>query len=317
MPFPDACSVISELNVNATGFDALRNRILELAAEQSGGELGPEAISLALIAYDRPRGGRNAEAPAGRFGYRDDTPVYPASIVKLFCLYAFTAFEAMERFCPDEEDRRAARAMIELSSNEATAYLMGRLTGAFDGSCLSEADLVDWLCDRHAIQDWLSGLGEADFHDINVLHATYEDSPYGSAYQARARSQANRLTARACAALMRDIVQGTVPSSGWMMELMDRTAQRRALADTGHPVEGDQVRGFLGEAMPASTRLWSKAGHTSWTRHDLVYAETACGRSFIACVMTDSRWSAADTTFFPQVGRLIHEALGEGGKHPT
>jgi len=301
--------------VDKAGFGILLDKIICLEVERSGGKLQAGDIGVALSVHERPL--RVADpgslSSVASFGFRDDLPVYPASVMKLFCLYAFTAFEAMGRFFPGEEDRRAARAMIELSSNEATAFLMGRLTGAFDGPCLDEAALAAWLRDRRAVQDWLSGLGKPEFRDINVLHATYEDSPYGCAHQARSRSPGNRLTARACLALMHDIARGATASSDWMMELMDRTRERQAFAETGIPPEGDQVRGFLGEGMPADTRLWSKAGHTSWTRHDLVYAETAQGPSFVACVMTDSRWSAADTTLFPDIGRLIHDAVLEGG----
>lgn len=305
--------------MNAADFDELRDGIIGLAGERSAGRLGPDAIGLALAVHDRPlRGSGCGPLPeTALFGYRQDVPVYPASVMKLFCLYAFTAFETMGRFQPDDEDRRAARAMIELSSNEATAFLMGRLTGAFDGPCLDDADLADWLRRRHAVQDWLTSLDRPEFRDINVLHATYEDSPYGCSYQARSHSKGNRLTARACAMLMHDIVRGATDASDWMMELMDRSRERRAFAETGIPPEGDQARGFLGEGMPETTLLWSKAGHTSWTRHDLVYAETASGKSFVACVMTDSHWSADDRTFFPDVGRLIHEAVLKGGLNPS
>lgn len=302
--------------MDKAGFGILLDRIICLAVERSGGKLEAGDISVALAIFDRPL--RIADpgplSSISSFSYRDDVPVYPASVVKLFCLHAFTAFEAMGRFTPNDEDRRAARAMIELSSNEATAFLMGRLTGAFDGPCLDDEALTAWLRDRHAVQDWLTGLRRPEFRDITVLHATYEDSPYGCAYQARTRSPGNRLTARACLALMHDIARGATASSGWMMELMDRTRERRILAETGVPPEGDQIRGFLGEGMPETTSLWSKAGHTSWARHDLVYGETAQGPSFVACVMTDSRWSAADTTLFPDFGRLIHEAVLDDGR---
>ena len=318
MPACAACGPVSRYpgsHVKTEDFDELRNGIIDLAVERSAGKLGPDALGLALAVHHRPLRGSGCGplSDIGFFGYRDDVPVYPASVMKLFCLYAFTAFEAMGRFQPDDEDRRAARAMIELSSNEATAFLMGRLTDAFDGPCLTTAGLSNWLRDRHAVQHWLMSLKRPEFAGINVLHATYEDSPYGCAHQARSVSMGNRLSARACAALMHDIVRGAADTSDWMMELMDRSRERLTFALTGIAPEGDQVRGFLGEGMPETTHLWSKAGHTSWTRHDLVYAETASGPSFIACLMTDSRWSADDRDFFPEVGRRIHAAALKGG----
>ena len=300
-------------------FPALRDHLLHLAMRASGGALNRESIGLALIGYDRSLrlSGAGPVASFETCAHRGDAPVYPASLAKLFCLYVFAAFEALGRFSPDDEDRRAARAMIEVSSNEAMAFLIGRLTGAFDGPCLEEEELQAWITRRQGLQDWLMALGRPEFMPVHVLHATYSDSPYGCASQARRRSSGNLLTPVACARLMEDIVRGSAPSSAWMLDLLDRTQQRRILMATGRPVEGDQVMGFLGEKLPSTTRVWSKCGHTSRTRHDLVYAETAEGPSFILCVMTEGLWSSLDTALLPQMGRLIHRFFSDPTEAPT
>ncbi|WP_158243143.1 serine hydrolase [Acidimangrovimonas sediminis] len=285
--------------------------ILDLAQARSGGRLGPGDIGFVLRAY--------AAAPRlhdpGRFAldrcisHRPDAPIYPASVVKLFHLYQLAARDGDGSITLNDEDRRAARAMIELSSNEATAYLVGRLSGAFDGPWLDDPEALAAFGEaRAAVQGWFDRRNDPDLAGIAVLHATYEDSPYGRARQIRATQGPNRLTARAGAALLHDIVRGAATGAPYMMTLLDRTAQRATFAETGRPAEGDQVRGFLGEGMPEGVRIWSKAGHTSWTRHDLLYAE-AEGRAMLLSVMTDSGWSAEDTTFLPEVGRLCHDAL--------
>jgi beta-lactamase class A len=299
--------------VDRACFPALRDHLLHLALQASGGALTRESIGFVLIGYDRSLrlSGAGPLASIETCAHRGDAPVYPASLAKLFCLYAFAAFEALGRFSPDEEDRRAARAMMEVSSNEAMAFLIGRLTGAFDGPCLDEDALEAWLARRHELQDWLMALARPEFMPVHVLHATYSDSPYGCAAQARRRSSGNLLTPMACARLMEDIVRGSAPSSAWMLELLDRSQQRRLLMATGRPVEGDQVMGFLGEKLPSTTGLWSKSGHTSRNRHDLVYAETAEGPSFILCVMTEGLWPSLDTALMPQMGRLVHRFFSD------
>lgn len=288
----------------------LAAEILRCAAESSAGELSPDRLSFVLKAYERaPR-----LTDPGRFTladcvtHRADAPIYPASVVKLFHLYELCGLEAEGRIVLTEEDRRAAKAMIGISSNEATAYLVGRMSGAFDAPWLEPAPLEEFVRARRQLQDWFDALENPDLAGISVLHATYADSPYGAARQIRDLTSGNRLTARAGAALLHDIVRGAVPGAQWMMELLDREEYRLAEAASGQPSEDGQRHGFLGQGFPDRVRTWSKGGHTSWTRHDLLYGEDG-DTGFILSVMTDSHWSSADTTFLPAVARLCHAAL--------
>ncbi|MBX4420677.1 hypothetical protein K4H00_21990, partial [Mycobacterium tuberculosis] len=85
-----------------------------------------------------------------------------------------------------------------------------------------------------------------EFAGINVLHGTYEDSPYGRAKQIRNGKNGNLLTALSAAALMHDIARGARARSDWMMGLMNREFQRRP--NDADPA-GDQVLGFLVEGL--------------------------------------------------------------------
>ncbi|RWR48685.1 hypothetical protein EOW65_09290 [Sinirhodobacter ferrireducens] len=304
--------------VTASFPDDLRAAILRCAEDMSGGALTSDRISFVLKPYARaPR-----LADPGRFDlagcvtHRAEVPVYPASVVKLFHLYELCGLEAEGRLVLTDEDRRAARAMIEISSNEATAYLVGRMSGAFDGPWCDAATLAEFTRARHSVQAWFEARRDPDFAGISVLHATYEDSPYGAAKQIREGTSGNRLTARAGAALLHDIVRGAAAGSAWMMSLLDRSAQRAAFASGGCPPEGDQVRGFLGEGLAEDVKVWAKAGHTSWTRHDLLYGELG-ETGFILSVMTDSHWSADDTTFLPEVARLCLAAFRAQSECPA
>ncbi len=271
------------------------------------GAIGQNGIAVAACIY--PVSLRTVDPGAWErqrpWTHRADVPIYPASVMKLFLLAVLADLRAKGWLGADAEDDRAARAMIRESSNEATAYLMGRVTGAFDGDCLGSAALEDWLKRRTLVQDWFRSTGTADYAGVQLLHATYQDSPYGRAQQARTPANANRLTAAAGARLIHDIARGASAGSAWMMDLLDREFQR-------HPnfndPEGDQVRGFLTEGLPASVRVWSKAGHTSQTRHDLLYAEAPEGLAYVLSVMTEGRWSSANETFLPAFARAFHDA---------
>lgn len=281
-----------------------------LAATQ--GALDEDHVSVAACLYDAPPGRTDPGAFAEQawWGHRADAPVYPASVVKLFFLNALAAFREEGLIDHEPEDDRAAAEMIRTSSNEATVYLVGRLTGADDGAPLHGQALEDWCAARERVQDWYRAQGRAEFAGINVLHGTYQDSPYGRAYQARRNGNGNLLTALSAAALMHDIARGSRPRSAWMMDLLSRDFQR---GDVDLDPEGDQVRGFLVEGLPDDVRTWSKAGHTSRTRHDIVHAERPDGRSFTLCVMTEGKWPADDRTFLPDFARRFHRhAFGKG-----
>lgn len=237
------------------------------------------------------------------WGANDAQPFYPASVMKLFLLAAMWGLQAEGRFSMDTEDARAAAAMIRLSSNEASAYLMGRISGAPDGPTLDEAALADWLSRRRVVQDWFQAKADPACASLQLLHATYQDSPYGCAFQARKPGNGNLIAARAGAALMHDITRGALPGSRAMMALLERSFQR--VPGYGDP-EGDQVRGFLAQGLPAEVSVWSKAGHTSTTRHDLLFAECPQGPAFVLSVMTAGTWTAAHDTFLPAFARHFY-----------
>jgi hypothetical protein len=291
-------------------------RALEAALRGCAGALAASQVAVAACIYPRrPDQADPGPWPVpGCWGHNDRRPIYPASVMKLFVLAAMAGLQQEGRFAIGGEDARAARAMIRLSSNEATAYLMGRLSGAFDGPPLDEAALALWLGKRAIVQDWFLSRGQDAYAGLQLLHATYQDSPYGRAFQARQPGNGNRLSARAGAALMHDIVRGAMAGRDWMLDLLDRDFQR---GPGYRDAEGDQVRGFLAEGLPPEVRVWSKAGHTSKTRHDLLYGVCPDGRAFVLCVMTEGAWPSANATFLPALARHFHhEAFGPGASAP-
>jgi hypothetical protein len=79
---------------------------------------------------------------------------------------------------------------------------------------------------------------------------------------------------------------------------------------TGTNNDGDnQGLGFTGIALKGveGARLWSKAGWTSTTRHDVAYIELPDGRKFVLAVFTSDH--ANEREIIPTVAREVMEGL--------
>jgi hypothetical protein len=61
------------------------------------------------------------------------------------------------------------------------------------------------------------------------------------------------------------------------------------------------VKGFLGEGLPAGSRLWSKAGWMSQARHDAAIIALPGGPRFVLVVFTEGARASADTRRLPAV----------------
>jgi beta-lactamase class A len=271
------------------------------------GAVGPQDFGLTYRTYPgRLRdgaAGRYADGPA--FGYRQDAAVYPASTCKSFYMVAFQHWVESGLLQADDEDLRALSAMIRQSSNDATTYLFGRMTDTTPGGPLPEADMVAWWDRRQQIHRYFQGWAWPDFAGLRLWHSTYEDSPYGREKAARAQG-GNLIAPCAAAALLHGIVAGQLVSPaacGRMMELLDREPEREPQALP--PDYRDQVRGFLGGGLPRAVPLWSKAGWTSETRHDMAYWEAPSGGSIVAAVYTVGPHMAQNDGFLPALGRRL------------
>ena len=281
------------------------------------GEFGPGQLAVCACLYPRVplRADPGPFAAQTVWTHRGQAQIYPASVCKMFYLAALAGFEAAGRIVLDDEDHRAIRAMIDISSNDATTYLLGRLTGAYDGPSLPPGALEEWVTARSEVQRWLEGLAIPGLAGIHLIHSTYEDSPYGRAKQARGVRPGNTLSAQAMAAMLHEMLRGALlPGRDWLAGQMARDWQRSTTTDA----EGDQITGFLAEGIPADFHIWSKAGHTSWTRHDVIMLESPDGRAATLAVMTEGRAAAANKRTLPAFARaFVAQAFyAEAFEHP-
>ena len=94
--------------------------------------------------------------------------------------------------------------MIEVSSNDATQYILDVLTDTASGGELPEKAFKEWAFKRNAVNRYYSSLG---YSNINVNQKTYCEDAYGREQQFRNFRGENRnmLTTNATARLLSEI----------------------------------------------------------------------------------------------------------------
>jgi hypothetical protein len=261
-------------------------------------KLQESELSITLIVLRDPK--RSVTA-----SFHGNERVYPASVVKLFYLVATQRWLEDKKIEQTPELTRAVRDMIVDSSNEATQYVLDVLTHTTGGYELPPKEMEEWQYQRNAVNRYFSSLG---YTNINVNQKTFCEDAYGRERVSRGPNGENRnkLTTDATARLMMEIVTGKIANparTAAMMELLKRDY-------TGTSTDNDdQGHGFTGIALQGREgfRLWSKAGWTSTTRHDVAYVEMPDGGKFVLATFTSNH--ANDREIIPTVARVVLEGL--------
>ena len=251
-------------------------------------KLKAEDLAITLVDLSNPN-------TISRGDVQGDAPFYPASVIKLF--FMADVFATHKQGVPDVE--RALKNMIIESDNDATAYLVDILAGTTGGVSLEGRALRKYIDRRREINRRFQRLGYAD--NVSAMMKPWSFGPYGRDLQVLGENRVNRnkLTANATAALLTWIARRRAPASDQQLTLL-----HRPLAPPRD--DENQLKEFIGEALPADAKLWSKAGWTSEVRHDAAYIELASGRKFVLVIFT--RGIADDVTLIPAIARNV---LGE------
>jgi hypothetical protein len=237
--------------------------------------------------------------------FNGEVKIYPASVVKMFYLAAIHRWLEDGKLRDTPELRRGMKDMIVDSSNDATHYMVDALTATSSGTELSPKELTDFAFKRHAVNRYFESIG---YRNINVCQKTYCEDLYGRERQFwNAGKNRNMLTTNAIARLMTEIVLGkavTAERSAQMMDLM-----KRDYSGTSKDPD-DQAHGFTGIALQnmKDAKLWSKAGWTSTTRHDVAYVETPDGLKFVLVTFTTN--FANEREIIPSVAEIVLKNLG-------
>ena len=233
-----------------------------------------------------------------RADYHGDAPFYPASVVKLF--YMVEVFHQRKENDPDVP--RALHEMIFVSDNDATGFLLDTISDTCSGPQLQGRALNKFIDKRKVVNRYVNPMG----YDISAMAKPWSFGPFGRDLQMMGgpdRPNRNRATANAFASLMMWIVRRRAVSpqaSDAMMALLDRPL---------NPLRKDenQVTEFIGEALPAGSKEFSKAGWTNEVRHDAAYVELPSGRKLILVICT--RGAADDKTLIPSITRTLLSEL--------
>jgi len=261
-------------------------------------KLQQDQLSITVIDLRDPKHPQTAS-------FRGNERIYPASVVKLFYLVAAHRWLEDKKIEQTPELTRALRDMIVDSSNEATQYVLDVLTHTTGGYELPPKEMEEWQYQRDAVNRYFSSLG---YTNINVNQKTFCEDAYGRERVSRGPNGENRnkLTTDATARLMMEIVTGKAANPA-------RTAQMMALLKreyTGQSSDpDDQGHGFTGIALQGreGVRLWSKAGWTSTTRHDVAYIEMPDGAKFVLATFSTNH--SNEREIIPTVARVVIEGL--------
>ena len=269
------------------------------------------------FAYVLLQPGRDGGRPGGA-SLRADWRSYPCSLVKVFHLVAAQLRLEDGRLTAHGELDRAMRDMILWSSNAATNYIIDLITGTTGDTLLGDAEMAAWCERREEINRIFVGLGWPELAGINLNQKLMDDLRYGREKIALDLSPVghNCLTPIAMARLMHEIF-----SESALLTPSRRTVIREHLGrDAKSPDRGRgayQLLGYLGEALPEGTRIWSKAGRTRWLgderaqfrRHDALRALLPGGQEFLLTVFTQGEAIAEDDGFLPAIGSLVASEL--------
>jgi len=289
---------ISAVAQQGTSLQDLVNRAAKTTLDRfADKKLTEDQLSITLIDL------RDAKHPETA-SFRGNERVYPASVVKLFYLVAAQRWLEDKKIEQTPELTRALRDMIVESSNEATQYVVDVLTQTTSGYELPAKEMEEWQYKRNAVNRYFSSVG---YTNINVNQKTFCEDAYGRESVSRGPKGENRnkLTTDATARLMMEIVTGKVatPARTAVMDLLKRDYTKQT-TDTD-----DQGTGFTGIALKGRDgfRLWSKAGWTSTTRHDVAYIETPDGGKFVLATFTTGH--SNEREIIPTVARVVIDGM--------
>ena len=308
-----ASSTLTALSQKTTGYQPVipaaseeLNRVAALAADEtvkafSAKGFKPENIAATVIDISDPN-----RVVSGSF--RGEEKIYPASVSKMFFLVALHQWLENGRVKTSPALERAAKDMIVDSSNEATQYIVDILTGTSNGEELSGRKLTDYAFKRNIVNRYFQALG---YQNIVINQKTYCEDLYGRERQFwDGGKNRNMLTTNATARLMAEIAMRKAVSttrSNAMLELMKRDWEA-AVKDSE-----DQTHGFTGIALKdlklSGAKLWSKAGWTSTTRHDVAFIELPNGRKLVVAVYTTN--FAKERDALPTAIKVILKEVGK------
>ena len=241
------------------------------------------------------------------YGINNKKIIYPASIVKL--VYGLAAYSWIQkgRLLLTGEIIDAVSQMLCSSSNDATSFLIDLLTGTTSGPRIEGELWENWKYQRSVINDWLQESNWEEMNGINCCQKTWDDQPFGreKEFYGHENNNRNAMTTDSAARVMEEIMIHIDYQKNDLnlRNFLKRNLEKVALQDDPQ----NQIEGFLGEGLPESTYLWSKAGLMSEARHDAAWWINSQSLHTLLVVFGSGDKYFKDCSFFPELAKEIYK----------
>ena len=250
-------------------------------------------------------------------GYQNQTPRYPASIVKLFWLVACEAMLEQGLLQPDPGLTGDLTAMIAHSDNDAASRIFDRITQTTSGATLSGAEYETWLKRRLQLNRFFQAAG---YNGLSIsqknypIHSLRLEAPDGRELQMRDEQQQpirSLTTTDQAARLMYELYAGKAVSTSRSQEMM-ALLTRDLQPETWKKQPNNAIAGFLGAALPADVRFASKVGMTSKARHEVAFVASLDGKvSYILAVFGTDEAYSQNAEILPAISNTIFTQMTE------
>ena len=200
----------------------------------------------------------------------------------------------------------AVRKMLSFSSNNATSFLIDLLTGTTSGPCIEGELWENWKYQRSIINDWLHDLHWEELSGINCCQKTWDDGPYGREKEFYGHDNKNRnaMNSDSAARVLEEIM---IHINYQKNDLNLRSFLKRNLNKVVLKNDSlNQIDGFLGEGLPESINLWSKAGLMSEVRHDSAWWTNSQSLQTLLVVFCNGEKYSKDTSFLPLIAKEVY-----------
>jgi beta-lactamase class A len=254
-------------------------------------------------------------------GYQQDTPRYPASVVKLFWLAVCEAQLDQGILQPDANLNADLIAMIVHSDNDAASRIFDRITQTTSGNSLGGTEYETWLKNRLRINQFFRAAG---YEGLSISQKNYPiyslklDGPNGRELQMLDEQQQpirSLVTSDQAARLMSEIYAGKAVSASRSQEMMGLLT--RDLNPESWKKQADNaIAGFLGEPLPADVRFASKVGMTTKVRHEVAFIESKDGSvAYILAVFGTDPTYSQNSEILPAISKAVYTQMVERSAH--
>ncbi|MBD2034768.1 serine hydrolase [Leptolyngbya sp. FACHB-321] len=250
-------------------------------------------------------------------GYQNQTPRYPASVVKLFWLVACEAMLEQGLLQPDSELTSDLTAMIVHSDNDAASRIFDRITQTTSGATLSGTEYETWLKRRLQLNRFFQA---ASYNGLSIsqknypIHSLQLEAPDGRELQMLDEQQQpirSLTTTDQAARLMYELYAGKAVSTSRSQEMMTLLT-RDLQPEKWKKQPNNPIAGFLGAALPADVRFASKVGMTSKARHEVAFVASPDGKvSYILAVFGTDEAYSQNAEILPAISNTIFTQMTE------